>query len=191
MGTIIKIDDILIDSKIFEVKFACDLDKCRGACCTFPGGRGAPLKDSELIDLENSVKVARKYLSNRSLKYIEKRGVAEGPAGNLALSCINKKECIFVFFEVGIAKCSIDKAWQEGESDFRKPISCHLFPIREGKFGNERLLFYDKFSECEEALLKGENENIDLINCTQEGLQREYGNGVVRKLKLVSKKIRD
>ena len=189
MGQIVKIDDILIDSKVFETKFICDVAKCKGACCTFPGGRGAPLKESELNDLEKSVEVAKKYLNKRSLKYIETHGVAEGELDDLAVNCIDEKECVFVFFDGDVAKCSIEKAWAEGESEFRKPISCHLFPLREGKFGKDKFLYYDKFSECDVALERGERENIDMIDCVSEAVEREYGKDLLNKMNIIRKEI--
>ena len=88
---------------------------------------------------------------------------------------INKKECVFVYFEKGIAKCAIEKAFLNGEISFRKPVSCQLFPIRITKFGGD-VLRYEKFNECAPALDKGNKENIKIVEFCQESLKRNYGN---------------
>ena len=42
---------------------------------------------------------------------------------------------MFVVYESnGIASCAIEKAHTAGDIDFKKPISCHLYPIRAKKY---------------------------------------------------------
>ena len=139
MGELILFDDKLIDEDIFKKKFACDLKKCKGACCTFYGDFGAPVLDNEVKIIEAFYPIVKKYLSMRSVNYIENKGMIEGSPENYTTVCIDKKECVFVYWEDGIAFCAIEKAYLKGEIDFRKPLSCHLFPIREASWSRNKL----------------------------------------------------
>ena len=168
------VDNILIDPEIAETRFACDLPDCKGGCCTFPGDWGAPIKDSEVEILKQCVPAVTKYLSEKSVETIEKCGVVQGVQGDYSTTCIEHKDCVFVYYEGDIAKCSIEKAFLNGETIFRKPISCHLFPIRvEDKA--MPYLYFSYFEECKPALVKGKEENIFLLTSVQEALCRSYG----------------
>src|SRR6185295_20146591 len=130
-----KIENILIDEEVLEAKFSCDLKECKGACCTFPGENGAPLQENEINDIKRIFPVAKKYLSKRSLDLISNEGFFVEKNGEYSTNCIEKKDCVFVYYEGDVAKCSIEKAYFNDNTNFRKPISCHLFPIRVGDFG--------------------------------------------------------
>ena len=168
------INNILLDEEIKDIKFSCDLNKCKGACCTFHGDWGAPVSDGEIEILKESVGVVRKYLSKKSLNTIKKHGVAEGEPGNYSTVCIDKRDCVFVFYENDIAKCSIEHAFFNGEIRFRKPISCHLFPIRVNNNGSEHL-YFSYFDECKPAIDKGKKENVPLVDSVREALVRLCG----------------
>lgn len=170
----ILIDNILISEDILEVKFACQLDKCKGACCTFQGEFGAPLLDNEIESMERNIPAAMEYLSEKSLKILKKSGFHEGKAGNYSTLCIDHKDCVLVYYEGDVAKCALEKAYFEGKSDFRKPISCHLFPIRVSEFGGD-YLYYSQLDECEPALRSGEKQNLLMYEFVKESLTRAYG----------------
>lgn len=168
------IDKILIDEEITEVKFECDLNKCKGGCCTFPGELGAPLKDEEIIIMKNSLEVVSEYLSKKSKDEIKKHGFYQGRPGSHSTYCINKRDCVFVFYEDGIARCAFEKAYFEGKIAFRKPISCQLFPIRVANFGG-MYLYYQKFDECLTALDKGKENNTIMYKFLKEPIVRALG----------------
>jgi len=168
------IDDVLVEDDILTKKFCCDLDKCKGACCTFYGEYGAPVLDKEVQIIKQSKSVAEKYLSKKSKEYIDKHGCIEGSPGNYSTVCIDNKDCVFVFYENGIAFCALEKAYLKGEIDFRKPLSCHLFPIRVA-YWDKGSLYFSKISECEPALKKGEEENILLAETLKDALARKFG----------------
>ena len=107
-------------------------------------------------------------------KVIEDEGFFLYKSKELMTNSLDNKACVFVFYDNGIAKCGIEKAFFDGKTDFRKPISCHLFPIRISKFGGD-VLRYEKFSECAPALEKGEVEKITVAEFCGEALQRKYG----------------
>ncbi|MCW8817384.1 MAG: DUF3109 family protein, partial [Ignavibacteriaceae bacterium] len=82
--------------------------------------------------------------------------------------------CVFVYYENEIAKCSIEKAYLEGKTDFRKPISCHLFPIRISDFGGD-VLGFERIDECQPALELGKAENTTVAEFCKDSLSRLYG----------------
>ena len=49
------IDEIIVDGRVADVHFACDLGECKGACCTLKGGRGAPITDEEVDEIYQGV----------------------------------------------------------------------------------------------------------------------------------------
>ncbi len=180
------IDNILIEKEVTEVKFTCDTAKCKGACCTFRSNYGAPVLDNEVEILEKSVDIVSRYLSKRSLNTIKKYGVVEGFRGDYSTVCIDSKDCVFVCYEGKVAMCSLEKAYFAGEIEFRKPVSCHLFPIRVSNSGMRRL-YFQYFEECRHGIEKGNTENIPLIDSVKEALIRSFGNQWYNKLNIYFK----
>ena len=180
----IVVKDVILRQELIDTIFACDLGKCKGACCTLESEYGAPLLDDEISQIQDSLAAAKIYLSESHLSKLEQDGFFEKKNGKLLVSSINNKECVFAFYENGIAKCSLEKAYIEGKTYFRKPISCHLFPIRVSKFGGDVLRF-EEFSECSHALEKGIKENISLIDFCKDALTRRYSKNWYSKLKEV------
>ncbi len=168
------IGEVSIDEQVAHERFACDVLKCKGACCTLPGGRGAPLEECEIQELEKALPAVRKYLSDSHLIAIARNGFAEGTEGNRATTCVDNRACVFVYYEDGIARCSLERAFLNGETTWRKPISCHLFPIR---IDRNRLvqLRYENITECASALQRGSIENIPLSEFLEEPLKRKFG----------------
>lgn len=170
----VEVRQTLIDDPVARVKFACDLLACKGACCTLPGGKGAPLLDSELQQLENAFPIVRSYLSKEHLAAIAQNGLYEGKPGSYTTLCFNNRACVFVLYEAGIAHCAFEKAFSEGKLKWRKPLSCHLFPVRVDHGLTERLR-YEQIAECEPASKRGEQEQIFLSDFLREALLRAYG----------------
>lgn len=171
---LISFENILIEDPVVEKKFCCDLEKCKGSCCTFPGEYGAPLLDSEVEQIEENYPKIMKYLSERSKNYIEQNGMYEGRRGSRTTVCINNRDCVFVYYDGDKALCAFEKAFLNGEIDFRKPISCHLFPIRVKHFGSP-VLHYCEIDECADARECGQKNNIALIDSLRDALIRAYG----------------
>ena len=168
------IGEAVIDEQIAHELFACDVLKCKGACCSLPGGRGAPLEESEVQELEQALPFAKKYLSERHLHVIDVRGMIEGAPGNRATVCVEDLDCVFVFYEQGIARCSLEKAYNNGETTWKKPLSCHLFPIRIRR-GDQQYLHYEKISECTPAIDRGHAEGTPLYEFLEHSLKRKFG----------------
>ena len=170
----ILIDRILLTEDVITERFACDVAKCRGACCTFPSDLGAPLFDEEIADLQKCLPHLSEYLPAKSLKIIKSKGVAQGTPGNYSTTIINNADCVFVYYEGDIARCAIERAFLDGKIKYRKPISCHLFPIRINKYGGS-YLYYQEFKECIYALEKGQEKDIPLYEWVKDALIRAYG----------------
>lgn len=168
------IDKILVDDQIGKINFLCDLKECKGGCCTFEGEYGAPVLDSEVQQIYSVFDIVKEYLPPKALKTIEKYGSIEGSTGNYSTVTINKRDCVFVYYEGDVAKCAIEKAYFEGKINFRKPISCHLFPIRVSDFGGA-YLYYQRFTECDPGLVLGQKEKLPMYKFLKEPLIRAYG----------------
>lgn len=164
----------LIDPNIPNAQFACDLERCKGACCTMPGQRGAPLLDEEVEEIEKAFPIVKKYLSFRHKDTIEERGFVQGRKGDHTTQVVDRQACVFAIFENGIAKCAFEKAFINHEISWRKPLSCHLFPIRITPGLPERLRF-EEIAECRPALERGTKEQVPLSEFLQSSLTRAYG----------------
>jgi hypothetical protein len=167
--------DTVADNALATAHFACDLSACKGACCTTPGGRGAPLSDEEVAFIAEAIPVALPYLSERNQRIITEGGGVEGTPGDYATRCIDNRDCVFVYYEGDVAKCAIERAYFNGETSFRKPISCHLFPIRSSRLLDGDYLRYERIPECAPGRKRGEQEKTPLYRFLEEPLTRAYG----------------
>jgi hypothetical protein len=168
------IGEAVIDDEVGTELFCCDVKKCKGACCTLPGGRGAPLEDDEIPKLRKAYPTARQYLSQRNIDFIETHGMVDGFAGSFATTCIDNRDCVFVYYEADVARCALERAYEDGKTGWRKPISCHLFPIRVRSFGHDSLR-YEQVAECEAGRRRGEAEQVRLHDFLKAPLTRKYG----------------
>ena len=178
----ISIDDVLVRTEIVETPFLCDLEKCKGACCTFESELGAPIKRDEIGKIDSILELVKGYLTQKHISEIEDNGFYEEIDGELLIRSIDNKACVFVYYENNIAKCSIEKAFNDGKTNFRKPISCHLFPIRVADFGGD-ILRFEKIDECIHAIENGNKNNIITAEFCKEPLSRLYGKKWYSKLK--------
>lgn len=182
LNNIIPVDKVEVRKEVLKTHFSCDLEKCKGACCTFESEYGAPLDEEEVKIISGILPSVLPYLPEKHREKIEKDGFYIYKSRELMTNSIENKACVFVFYDNGIARCGIEKAYFDGKTDFRKPLSCHLFPIRITKFGVD-ILRYERFSECGPALKKGEQENITIAGFCREALERKYGSKWYSELK--------
>lgn len=176
-----KVEEILVSDDVLEAPFLCNLGACKGGCCV-QGESGAPLEEDELPLLEEVYPVVKKYLRPEALAVIEKDGLWEKEGRNsYGTTCVDDAECVFVTYEGEVAKCAIHIAYQKGEVDFPKPISCHLFPIRVTRTGTYEALNYERVDICSPAVKKGRKKNMMLPNFLEEPLVRKYGKTWYRK----------
>lgn len=169
------IDDILVSDEIKEIRFACDLHDCKGDCCV-DGDAGAPLDEEEISILEDDIDDIKPYMAKEGLDVVERVGVFEYDVdGEYVTPLINDGECAFVYLEDGISYCAIEKAHNEGKTKFRKPISCHLYPIRLSHVGKSLAVNYHEWHICSSALQNGNKLGIPLYKYLREPLTRKFG----------------
>ena len=127
----IAIDKVLVSDDVIEAKFVCDLHKCKGGCCE-DGDAGAPLEKKEMQIIEENFNQIQPYLVSEGLEEIEKRGkFLYDKEFGWVTPTINGAICAYGFRDKqGIIKCGIEAAYNDGKLSWKKPISCHLFPIK-------------------------------------------------------------
>ncbi|MBN1821418.1 MAG: DUF3109 family protein [Prolixibacteraceae bacterium] len=172
----LEIGRAIVSLDIIEKYFLCDLMQCKGACCV-EGDSGAPVTVEETKKLEEVYPKVKKYLSERNNRLILKQGLYfTDNDGDLVTSLVGNKECVFTFRDKnGILKCSIEKAFLNGEIDFRKPVSCHLFPIRITEYKRFDAVNYEKLDICKPGRKCGASEKLPLYKFLREPLIRKYG----------------
>ena len=171
----IHLDDILISDDIRDVCFCCDLPRCKGACCV-EGDGGAPLEEEEISLLEDYIDAIKPFMVPSGIKEVKMNGVFDYDAeGKFVTPLVNGNECVYVFFENGIARCAIEQAYQEKAIPFPKPLSCHLYPIRIKQLKHGEGVNYHKWSICKPALENGRKLNLPLYRFLEDALIRKYG----------------
>lgn len=179
------IDDVIVRKEVFDSCFQCDLSKCKGACCTMESSYGAPVSKEEIDTINYYLDLVKPYLTKKHIEAIESEGFWEDKEDCLMLKSINDRECVFVYYDGDIAKCAIEKAFYDGKIEFKKPISCHLFPIRVSQFGGD-ILRYEKMKQCEPAVEQGVKNKITIAEFCKESLTRLYGMNWYQKLRELS-----
>lgn len=176
--SIIQIDDCLVSGEILTEYFACDYETCRGCCCII-GDSGAPLEESETEAIEKNFCHFRDEMSDAGRAAVEKQGFfAVDVDGDIVTPLVgNGEECAFCHFDgSGNCFCSIERSWFRGGSDFRKPISCWLYPIRVSRLSNGLLaLNLHRWDICRAAFEKGRRENIRVYQFLREPIIRYFG----------------
>lgn len=172
----IQIGNTLISDDIKEKFFVCDLEKCKGACCV-EGDLGAPVLPEELSDLEEVVELVKPYLTKEAATALERNGpYVLDEEGDFSTTILPGGECAFGFYdERGILKCGIEQAWKDGKTSFRKPISCHLYPIRVAMLHEFLALNYDRWHICAPACTLGESLSVPVYKFLKEALIRRFG----------------
>ena len=141
------------------------------------GDLGAPLLFDELDQIEEVIPKVRKYLTQESIGVLERDGgYILDEEGDFSTTTVNGKECAFAFYDdQKILKCSIEQAWKDGKTDFQKPISCHLYPIRVTKAGDIEALNYDRWKICAPACDLGKELKVPVYRFLRGALIRKYG----------------
>lgn len=185
----IQIDDKVVSSEILKNKFCCDITQCKGLCCVH-GSSGAPLTKKEGAILERILPKVTPYMVPEGIKAVKQQGTSVIDADNdLVTPLVDDKECAYVVFENGIAICAIEKAWLDKKVDFRKPISCHLYPIRVKEYPTFTALNYDVWDVCAPARKLGENNGLPVYRFLKDALIRAYGNDFYNQLEEAEKLI--
>ena len=175
----ILIKEILVSEEIVTEHFACHLEKCKGACC-IEGDYGAPLEQSELAIIEGLLDKIKPYLSDASIHLLKTDGfyTYNEEAQTHETPLMQDGACAYMGRStLGITYCSIEKAYNDGEIDWKKPVSCHLYPIRaiNNKVSGFQALNYDRWDICNSACSHGEKQQIKIYEFAKDALVRKYG----------------
>ncbi len=186
------IQEKLVSSEVITEQFLCNLEACKGACC-WEGDAGAPLEEAELGILEKYHDAIGPYISPAGQQAIEEQGkwVVDEETQKPATTLINGGPCAYMVLDrTGTAKCGIEQAWQAGKIDFRKPISCHLYPIRVAR--NEKTGFealnYERWEICSAACEKGKEAQLPVFRFVKDALIRKYGEEFYEELAAAAEK---
>lgn len=176
------IDNTIISEEIRDIHFCCNIEKCKGACCV-EGDAGAPLEEEEISELEDYIDRIKPFMQKEGVSVVEKSGVFDYDMhGEYVTPLIADKDCAFVYYEKDIARCAIEKAYEEKKIGLRKPLSCHLYPIRIKKHNGFDAVNYHKWSICRPACIKGKEINLPLFRFLKEPLIRKFGEEWYKKL---------
>jgi len=166
----------IISESIIEKDFVCNLSACKGACCV-DGDAGAPLDKDEVKILEDIYPKIKPFLRPEGIKEIEKQGTSITTVfGDLETPLIKGADCAYVIFdEKETALCGIEEAYNQGEVDWKKPVSCHLYPIRVKEYKEFSAVNYDKWEICDDACSLGKELQVPIYKFVKEALIRKFG----------------
>lgn len=188
----IVIDNILVSEDIVDKKFVCDLGKCKGGCCE-DGAAGAPLDKEELEIINDLYKKILPYLSKDSIREIEKKGKY---VYNTEFEWVtptldtDHEICVYgIRGNDGIIKCAFEQAYLDGVTPWKKPISCHLYPVivyKGKKEDYERVNYEPREQMCSPACLLGEKLKVPVYQFLKEPIIRKYGEAFYQALETIA-----
>ena len=178
-----QVGKVLLSTEIVTEYFCCDLSACHGQCCV-DGESGAPLTLDEAAELERLLPTIEDSLSAEARKVIDDQGVAYVDVeGDLVTSIVNGQDCVFTCYEDGCCLCAAERAYREQLTDWCKPISCALYPIREKRLSNGYIgLNYHRWSVCDPARRKGQELRLPLYRFLKVPLTRRFGEAWYKEL---------
>ncbi len=172
----LQIGKTIISLDVIQKEFFCDLRKCQGACCV-DGDSGAPVTPEEARLIEQMFPDFEEYLSDHNKTEIIRQGFSLTDSdGDLVTPIVGNNECVYTFIdENGLTKCAIEKAYFEKKITFRKPVSCHLFPIRITEYERFDAINYQQLDICKPGRICGIRKGIPLWKYLKDPLTRKYG----------------
>ena len=189
------IGDIFVSEEVTDEQFACNLAACKGACC-WEGDFGAPLEEDELAVMHEVYPKVEPYLTAEGKAAIAEQGLytKNEKFGGHDTTLVNNRACAYMgLTDGGMAYCTIERAYNEGKIAWKKPISCHLYPIRitAKPEANFEALNYDRWDICSAACTKGEKHRIRVYEFAKPALIRKYGEDWYNELDAAVKRVND
>lgn len=186
----LRIDDNIISLNILEKKFCCDLPQCLGNCCRY-GDSGAPLTTGEVKILEKIRPFVLPFLMEAGKSAIAEKGSSVIDfEGDHVTPLVGNEECAYAILDGIIFKCGIEKAWENKKINFRKPLSCHLFPVRIKQYSGFKAVNYEEWSICLAAMEKGRTQGVYVYEFLKEPLIRALGEDVYNQVCIAAKEFR-
>jgi hypothetical protein len=185
----LEIDGKILSLEILKQPFACNVKVCKGACCVH-GDSGAPLTEEEKILLQEDYQQIKPFLNKEGTGAIEKNGLFYlDEDKDWVTTLVNGKQCAYSIQENGITVCAIEKAYFQRKTTFRKPVSCHLYPVRTKQYKDFEAINYDEWDICKPALKHGKEKGIMVYCFVKEALERKFGQDWVEKLNIAAKEL--
>ena len=186
----LRIEDNIISLNLLEKKFCCDPGQCLGNCCRY-GDSGAPLTSEEVKILEEIQPAVMPYLREAGKLAIAQKGSSNIDfEGDNVTPLVGNEECAYAIIEGNIFMCGIERAWSEGKINFRKPLSCHLFPVRIKKYSEFNAVNYEEWSICLAARERGSSEGLYVYQFLKEPLIRALGEDVYNQICIAAEEFR-
>ena len=178
----------IVSEDLLEKEFVCNLSQCKGACCV-KGEAGAPLEKSEVETLKDIYPKVKHLLRPEGIAAIESQGTSiVSDFGELETPLVNGEECAYVIFDTNnTAKCGIEEAYNQGLVNWKKPISCHLYPVRVKDYSEFSAVNYHKWDICDDACSLGKELQMPVYKFTKDALIRKFGEDWYLELEKVAK----
>ncbi|WP_418636463.1 DUF3109 family protein [Winogradskyella sp.] len=179
----------IVSEDIIEKDFVCNLSACKGACC-IDGDAGAPIDKDEVKILEDIYPKVKPFLRQEGIDAIEAQGTSiTSSFGDFETPLINGADCAYVIFdEKKTALCAIEEAYNQGEIQWKKPVSCHLYPIRVKEYTEFSGVNYEKWEICDDACTLGKELQVPIYKFVKEALIRKFGEDWYAELEKVAEK---
>jgi len=172
----IQIGSTLVSDELLTEAFVCDLNACKGACCV-EGEYGAPLTRDEANELAALQDQIAPYLSEEGKATIADQGAwVTGEDGDLETPLMPTGHCAYVIEDADKKlKCGLESVRQEGILSFKKPVSCHLYPVRVQQYSSFEAVNYHRWDICGAACTLGSSLKVKVYVFVKEALVRKFG----------------
>lgn len=181
----------IVSEEIIEKDFVCNLSACKGACC-IDGDAGAPLDLEETKIMQDIYPKVKPFMRQEGIDAVE----AQGPFittefGEFETPLINGADCAYVMFDnKGTALCAIEEAHNQGAIDWKKPVSCHLYPIRVKEYSEFSAINYERWDICDDACILGKELQVPIYKFVKQALIRKFGEDWYAELEKVAENLR-
>jgi len=181
----------IVSEDIIEKDFICNLSACKGACCV-DGDAGAPLEKEEAKILKVIYPKVKPFLRKEGIEVIEKQGTyITTEDGELETPLINGADCAYVIYDENeTALCAIEEAYNQGEVKWKKPVSCHLYPVRVKDYSEFSAVNYHQWHICDDACSLGKELQVPVYKFVKEALVRKFGEDWYMELEKVAKNLK-
>lgn len=182
----------IVSEEVIENDFVCNLHACKGACC-IDGEAGAPLDKEETEILERIYPKVKPFLRPEGIAAIEAQGkFVKTEDGELETPLIDGADCAYVIFDdQGTALCGIEEAYNKGEIDWKKPVSCHLYPVRVQDYSEFSAVNYHRWEICDDACSLGKELGVPVYKFVKEALIRKFGADWYTELESVAENLKN
>lgn len=172
----LQIQNTLVSLDLAEEFFCCDLEACKGQCC-IEGDAGAPVTEFECRQIRRAVPAARQFMMPRAIEAVEREGVSYiDEEGDLVTTLLDGRNCAFTCYGPGgVCLCALEAAHRKGLTQWRKPASCALYPVRLTEYPSFIAVNYHKWDICKSARTNGRKLGIRLFQFLKEPLTERFG----------------